>query len=114
MKQLILSLLLASAVSLQAQIKINEVSSANSALYPDETSGYEDWIELFNAGSADVNLDGYSLNRQEATANNWKFPAVTIPSHQFLTVFASGKDHKPVIDHWEHVIPSGGIWEYKP
>ena len=43
------------------QIIINEGSNKNYLTLLDEEGDYEDWIEIFNAGSEDVMLGGYFL-----------------------------------------------------
>jgi len=101
------------APTVKAQIVINEVSSANSSLLPDEKDEFEDWIELYNTGATPVNLLNYILLREEDKDNQWKFPAVTIKPYSYLTVFASGKDHKPIIDHWETAVAAHDVWRYK-
>ncbi len=96
----------------KAQLVINEVSSANNLLLPDEDNEYNDWIELYNAGNSPVNLLGYSIARIEDSNNKWKFPAVVIKPQSFLTVSASNKDRKTVIDHWEKAISANDTWKY--
>ena len=93
---------------------INEVSSANSSGLADEEGAFNDWIEFYNSGSTPVNLNNYILLREESKNNQWKFPAVIVQPNSYLTVFASGKDHKPVINHWETAAAANDIWKYKP
>lgn len=53
----------ASAVDAAAEVHlfINEVAPSNLASCTDEAGEADDWIELYNAGTADVVLDGYAL-----------------------------------------------------
>jgi len=44
---LIALLLLCFAPTVQSQVVINEVLSANSSVLADENGSYEDWVELF-------------------------------------------------------------------
>ena len=44
-----------------AQVVINEVCSANSALIADEDGDYEDWVELYNPTNFVINLEKYSF-----------------------------------------------------
>ena len=38
------------------QIVINEIQSSNTKTISDENYQYDDWIEIYNAGSSPVNL----------------------------------------------------------
>jgi hypothetical protein len=55
---LIALFLLCFAPTMQSQVVINEVLSANSSVLADENGSYEDWVELFNRGASTVNLNG--------------------------------------------------------
>ena len=45
----------------------------------------DDWIELYNTGDAAVNLAGYFLSDDSEDLRQWALPAVSIPSHGFVT-----------------------------
>lgn len=99
---------------LNAQVVINEVSTANDAYFIDENGDFKDWIELYNPGFTPFNLNGYSLVRVENGKNKkWFFPSfATIPAQGHLTFFASGKDYNFFIDHWEIPVATGNTWRY--
>jgi len=78
------------SLSSNAQVVINEVCTYNGSILDDEDGEATDWIELFNSGSAPVDLLNYSLADQNG--NTWFFPSVIIGQQQFLIVFASGKN----------------------
>lgn len=44
-----------------AYLHINEVVPSNHHSCTDETGSSPDWVELYNASGADIDLDGYSL-----------------------------------------------------
>lgn len=71
---------------------INEVSSTNFSIITDEDGDYSDYIEIYNGYDFDINLEGYHLSDKEYKIDTWTFPDVTIKSHEYLIVFASGKD----------------------
>ena len=73
---------------------ITEFQAFNESTIQDEDSEYTDWIEIFNSGDAEVNLEGYYLTDSVEDLNKWQFPAVTIGPGRFLVVFASGKDRR--------------------
>ncbi|MEM1216489.1 MAG: CotH kinase family protein [Bacteroidota bacterium] len=76
----------------ETQLFINEFMLSNDHTLADEDNDFPDWIELYNAGTAPVNLSGYGLTDDEEAPFQWVFPAVTIAPEDFLVVFASGKD----------------------
>jgi hypothetical protein len=81
------------AICTHAQILINEYSAANLSTLRDNFAQYEDWIELYNAGSVSVDMSGYFISDDPATPRKWKFPVgYTIPSKAVRLVWASGRD----------------------
>ena len=76
---------------------VNEFSAAgsNGIVILDEDEEMEDWIELFNPTDSAVSLDGWRLTDDTGSPDNWVFPDVSIPAHDYLIVFASGKDRRP-------------------
>ncbi|MBN2011896.1 lamin tail domain-containing protein [candidate division KSB1 bacterium] len=71
---------------------INEFMALNTTTLADENGDYSDWIELYNASDAPVDLHGWSLSDEAATLEKWVFPHVTITAKGYLVIFASGKD----------------------
>lgn len=81
---------------LQAQIVINEGSNRNYTVVADENGEYPDWIELYNAGFQTVSLYNYSLSDDPEEPVKWVFPNIDLEPGEYLTVFCSGKNRKPV------------------
>lgn len=73
-----------------SQVVINEICSYNGNTIEDEDGSEPDWIELYNAGAAPVNLDQYRITDQ--SNDPWIFPAINLPPQSYLLVFASGKN----------------------
>lgn len=96
----------------QCQVVINEVSSANFSGIADEDNNFEDWIELYNTGSQPVNLKDWVLTDNPDRPNKWEFPEITIEPNGFLLVFASDKNRKLVIDHFETAIFNTDTFRY--
>jgi hypothetical protein len=76
-------------------VVINEIMASNSSTIADEDGDYPDWIELYNAGAATINLQGYGLSDNYNNPYKWVFPNVSIEAGQHLLVWASGKDRRP-------------------
>ena len=91
-------------------IAINEVMSSNNAALEDEDGDVEDWIELYNFGTAEVNLEGFGITDDPTVPYKWVFPNTVMPPNSYLIIFASNKDRaiagQPL--HTNFKISSGG------
>ncbi len=77
---------------LSGTVLISEFLASNDSGLQDVYLAYSDWIELHNAGGTSVNLTGWSLTDDADELGKWVFPAVTLPAHETMVVFASGRD----------------------
>ena len=73
---------------------ITEFMASNSSTLRDEDNAYPDWIEIYNAGTNTVNLNGWYLTDSAGNLTKWQFPATNMASHSFMVVFASGKNRR--------------------
>ena len=96
----------------QQTIRINEVCSKNNQLIVDEDGDDEDWIEIQNIGSSPINLQNYYLSDNKDEPMMWNFPDMELDPAKFLLLFASGKDKKQLIDHWETPLNGDSVWRY--
>jgi hypothetical protein len=86
-----------------AAIRINEWMASNQSTVRDPASNaYDDWFELYNAGTTPVDLNGYSLSNSHANPGLSVIPAgfSLLPQH-FLMVWAN--------KHPEQSIPGGDL-----
>src|SRR5688572_8861719 len=72
------------------QVIISEICTNNGNTLEDENHDEPDWIELYNSGTAPVNLDHYFLT--DSNNEPWYFPAITMQPLEYLVIFASGKN----------------------
>lgn len=87
--------------SLAAEVRLNEFLASNQQ-DPEDTEAptleeTADWIEVYNAGTETIDLEGYYLTDSAAfspTASEtfWRFPAVSIEPEGYLLVFATGEE----------------------
>lgn len=75
-----------------AQVSLNELCAKNDVVIADADGDFVDYIELFNAGATAYDLSGHYLSSDPENAQEWQFPAVSIPAGEHLMVFASGKN----------------------
>lgn len=82
-------------------VRIGEILAAHLGVtgLRDEDGEIQDWIELENRGTAEVNLLGWSLSDDPGDPGRWVFPETRLRPGSFLVVFASGKDRR---------LPGGG------
>jgi hypothetical protein len=88
----ILSIVLAMHIRADGQVVINEFMASNHGSFFDSLGQTSDWIELYNAGSAAVQLEGWSLSDEHQQPGKWVFPVEELEPGAFLLVFASGDD----------------------
>ncbi|HDR51808.1 MAG TPA: hypothetical protein ENN90_09380, partial [Mariniphaga anaerophila] len=86
--------------ALGQSIKINEIMSSNSSAIADDDGDYSDWIELYNAGQETVQLEGWGLSDNYDNPFKWVFPEYNMKTGEYLLVWASGKDRRPVAGDW--------------
>ncbi|MBC7774557.1 MAG: CotH kinase family protein [Phycisphaerae bacterium] len=86
---------ISAAISLPAQVVVNEYSCANLQEFLDYYQSTEDWIELYNPSPLAVDLSGYHLSDNDNKPDKWTFPANTVISaNGYLYVWCSGRDLK--------------------
>ena len=73
-------------------ILITEVMPSNSSTFDDSFGESSDWIELYNTTNRDISLKGFYLSDSNDNRQQYAMPDVTIGAHQYLVVFASGRD----------------------
>ena len=112
---LFITLLLALNLTINSypqDVVINEMMPLNGSFLADMDGDYSDWIELYNAGTGEVDLSGYGLTDDIDMPFKWTFPSVKLPARDFLLVFASDKDRRDVSIIWETIIDWGDTWKY--
>lgn len=69
-------------------IVINEWMPFNESAEMDEYDEYNDWIELYNNSSQNINLEGYFLSNKANEATKYQFPSINIDAHEYLILWA--------------------------
>ena len=73
---------------------ISEFLANNNTGLQDENGDYVDWIEIHNRSVRDVRLLGWALSDDPDRPDKWVFSDTTIPAHERMVLFASGKDRR--------------------
>ena len=106
MKKALKTLLILSAAPLFGQnIYINEYLAGNDACCTDENGEYDDFIEIYNGGSASVDIGGMYITDDLSKTTEWQIPitapdSTTIDPGGFLVLWAD-KDSEQGILHVE-------------
>ncbi|HXJ57724.1 MAG TPA: lamin tail domain-containing protein [Verrucomicrobiae bacterium] len=80
---------------------LNEVLPENLAGLLDNVGEREPWIELYNAGSTPITLDGFYLANNYSNLAQWPFPAgATLQPGQYKIVFADGEPGESTATAW--------------
>jgi len=74
-------------------LSINEFLAANESTISDESGDFEDWIEIYNSGSTDINLAGYYISDDPSELDLWQIPntnaaLTTVPAGGYLILWA--------------------------
>ncbi|MDA3881917.1 MAG: Ig-like domain-containing protein [Bacteroidales bacterium] len=77
--------------TLNAQVKLNEIQSSNATTVTSDLGNYADWIELYNTGSATVDISGYYITDDNDEPRKWQVPSgTTISSNNHLLIWCDG------------------------
>lgn len=72
-------------------VVINEFMAVNSYTASDQDGEFDDWIELYNLSSVEIDLSGYFLTDSKNNLKKWSFPdGTSIASGGYLIVWADG------------------------
>ncbi len=106
------SIFLCYATGVFGQLKVNEFMASNANGVNDEDGDYSDWIEIFNSGTTDLNLQNYYITDNRSKPLQWRFPNTIIPAKGYFFLFASGKDRISDGFTYHTVIDKGDTWSY--
>ncbi|MEP7196023.1 MAG: CotH kinase family protein [Saprospiraceae bacterium] len=74
--------------SIQRTVSINEIMASNSNTVTDEAGEFDDWIELYNNTTQEIDLSNAYLTDDQTNITKWSFPADTkIKADGYLIVW---------------------------
>jgi hypothetical protein len=78
----------------EAQLVISEYSASNMNQFPDNFGRFEDWIEIHNAGTEEIDLLGYGISDKDDNPQKWVIPhSIPLPPGGYQVVWCSGRDY---------------------
>jgi hypothetical protein len=98
---LLLGMMILSNVHAQ-DLYINEFMAGNNAAVTDENGGFDDWIEIYNAGSQPVDIGGMYITDDLDEPGKYQIPAArpdstTIPGGGFLVLWADKETNQGIL-----------------
>lgn len=95
-------------ISSNTNIVINEMMADNKTTKADQNGQFDDWIELYNKSTANVDLSGWFLSDNPDKRGKWKLPqGTTIAANGYLIVWAD-EDSSQVGLHANFKLAAGG------
>lgn len=88
-------------------VQITEVCLRGETKLRDADGDASDWIELYNAGTESVSLDGWYLSDDPADPARWRIPDITLAPGEYRVVFASGKNRTQGELHTDFALSAG-------
>ena len=80
------------SVDAYPEIYINEILPVNGAAASDEMGDFDPWIEIYNAGTATVDLGGMFLTDDYLVPDKWEIPEETeLCGRYWLTIWADNE-----------------------
>src|SRR5256885_10043435 len=89
-----LSVAVSATLNAQDNLLITEFMAVNDRTLADDDGDFSDWIEIYNAGTNTVNLNGWYLTDNAGNLTKWRFPSTNLTANSYLLVFASNKDRR--------------------
>ena len=110
---LLFAFLIISSLSLHAQdLYINEFMASNGSTIADENGEFDDWVEVYNAGTTAIDIAGMYLTDDTTNTTKWQIPATnsaltTIPAGGFLLLWFDSEPEQGEL-HIDAKLGAGG------
>jgi hypothetical protein len=86
---LILAISLVVSAKADIPLVINELMASNNNCIQDPQGQFDDWLEIHNYSSSDIDIGGMYLTDDLSVPNKWRIPSATIiPADDFLLIWA--------------------------
>lgn len=91
----LLALIPCGANAQHSPLYINEFMTSNALAHGDANGNYEDWIEIYNSGTAALDLAGYYMTDDLGNPNRWRIPSgqpakTVLPPNGYIILYADG------------------------
>ncbi len=93
-KYLLIVTLLWTGILLCQGVVINEFLASNNSVVTDPEGGYDDWVELYNNSTEEIDLTGWHLSDKLTEPDKWTFPAMSIGIGEYLIIWADEEEEQ--------------------
>jgi len=104
-------------------LQLNELLASNQGNSADDLGNNSDWLEVYNAGTNTLRLDGYHLTDDLEVLDKWSLPSHRIPADGYQVVWMSGLDRNSLapealktsaanVPFQATLVKSGADWKY--
>ena len=70
------------------KLRITELLAVNNSINTDEAGEYDDWFEIHNSGSVNINLEGMYVSNSLGSSKSFELPNVTIAPDEYIILWA--------------------------
>ncbi len=81
-------------INIIGELVINEFMALNDSTVTDQNGEYDDWIELYNNSSTDIDLNGFFMSDNSSDITKWTFPDTSIAAKSYLIIWADEDDQQ--------------------
>ena len=82
----------------EAQLWITEIMADNGVTEKDDAENFSDWIEIYNGGDTEIDLEGHYLTDDPKNLTQWRFPSYRLSPGMFLLIFATDEERGSNVD----------------
>jgi hypothetical protein len=98
----------APAAANESDVVINELMASNTSVIADNFGEFDDWIELYNRGTAAADISGWYLTDNAANLSKWQVPSGTVIPAAGYTIFWADEDSSQGANHMNFKLSSLG------
>ena len=93
---------------IEGDLVINEIMASNNQTQADEYGEFDDWIEIYNTGSSDINLGDYYLSDDITVLDKYNFPSVALVPGEYFIVWADDDEEDQGDNHATFKLSASG------
>ena len=95
-------------IIVSSDLVINEIMASNNQTQSDEYGEYDDWIEIYNTGSSNINLGDYYLSDDVSILDKYNFPSIILAPDEYFIVWADDDEEDQGYNHATFKLSSSG------
>jgi len=92
---------------LPPKLRITELLAVNNSVHKDEFGEYDDWFEIHNFGSENVNLGGMYVSNSIGSSKSFELPQVNLAPDEYTIIWADNDTEQGAL-HVDFKLSSAG------